>query len=288
MAQTPAARAATTEASETEAIAVRIPPQPLVSAPDRLQIAEAVATIARVFAPRRVVLFGSRAYGVPYWDSDIDLMVEQDSPLRPSEQIAQIRRVLADRRLGARIDIHVRTPEDVRVGLAEGDLFLEDVFLKGVLLHGEAVAVPIRRGGTMEPGDGSPEPPRLSRAARDWLAKGETDYRHARYSRDAPTPFLDQACFSAQQSAEKYLKGLIEQRGVGFRRTHDLVELVARVVPPLAGLADRSADLEWLSEFAPAVRYPGREAGPDDADQAIELAGLVRAEVRAALGLPPD
>jgi predicted nucleotidyltransferase len=54
-------------------------------------LADVVAMIARQFHPQRIVLFGSRAYGVPGRDSDVDLMVIMDAPLRPVDQAATIR-----------------------------------------------------------------------------------------------------------------------------------------------------------------------------------------------------
>lgn len=269
-------------------IAARIPVQSTAVAPDRARIAELVAAIAREFRPRRIVLFGSRAYGTPRPDSDIDLMVEQDSPLHPSEQRASIRRAVPHDQLGVRLEIHVRTPEDVRVGLAEGDFFLEDVFLKGVALYGDEERGVAEREGTMGADGGASDQPRSDRATRDWLAKGETDYQHALFARGAPTPFLDQVWFSALQAAEKHLKALLQQRAVRFGRTHDLLALAGGVSPPLPALAARGPDLAWLTEFGMLARYPGAEATEEDADRALELAATVRAAVRAALGLPPE
>jgi predicted nucleotidyltransferase/HEPN domain-containing protein len=269
-------------------IAARIPIQSTAVGPDRARIAELVAAIAREFRPRRIVLFGSRAYGTPRPDSDIDLMVEQDSPLHRSEQRDRIRRAVPHGQLGVRLDIHVRTPEDVRVGLAEGDFFLEDVFLQGVTLYGAGEnGVPDDRDPTedgLEGGKGGR--PRPSQAPRDWLGKGETDFQAARLLRDSAPPLLDQACFSALQAAEKHLKALLQERGIRFGRTHDLLALAGGDTPLLPALAGRGPDLAWLTGLGMLARYPGAEATAEDADRALGLAATVRDEVRAALGLP--
>ncbi len=47
--------------------------------------------IARKFAPKRIVLFGSYAYGRPDRDSDVDLQVVMDSSMRNVEQAVEIR-----------------------------------------------------------------------------------------------------------------------------------------------------------------------------------------------------
>lgn len=48
-------------------------------------IAEVVAQIVEHFHPQQVVLFGSYAYGTPTPDSDVDLLVVMETPLRHVE-----------------------------------------------------------------------------------------------------------------------------------------------------------------------------------------------------------
>lgn len=74
-------------------------------------IDEVVEKIVGAFHPRRIVLFGSRARGDAAPDSDLDLMVEMETPLRPIE-----RRLSIDRLFGLRdwaMDVVVYTPQEM-------------------------------------------------------------------------------------------------------------------------------------------------------------------------------
>ncbi len=114
-------------------IATRIPEAPRNLGPSREAIAEVVATIASEFRPRRIVLFGSRAWGTPTADSDVDLLVVMETPRRPLEETVRIRQAIALASVFP-LDVLVRTPEQIRVGLAEGDFFVRDVMTKGATL----------------------------------------------------------------------------------------------------------------------------------------------------------
>ena len=76
------------------------------------QIQAVVRRIVEGYAPDRIILFGSYAYGKPTEDSDLDLLVVK-SGIGPTRQ----ERALAVRRLvrgaGIPMDILVRTPTEV-------------------------------------------------------------------------------------------------------------------------------------------------------------------------------
>lgn len=71
----------------------------------------AVRRIVEAFHPKRIVVFGSVARGAAGPDSDLDLLIEMDSDLRPIERGIEIRRVLRDVRFP--MDIFVYTPAEV-------------------------------------------------------------------------------------------------------------------------------------------------------------------------------
>lgn len=56
-------------------------------------------------------MFGSRARGTARPDSDIDLMVEMETPLRPSERMQAIHLLFSRRRWS--MDVVVYTPQEV-------------------------------------------------------------------------------------------------------------------------------------------------------------------------------
>jgi len=74
-------------------------------------IKEIVEKIVEAFHPRRIVLFGSRARGAAGPDSDLDLMVEMETPLRPFERTMAVHRLFGLRDWP--MDIAVYTPGEI-------------------------------------------------------------------------------------------------------------------------------------------------------------------------------
>ena len=89
--------------------------------------------IAERFKPEKIILFGSYAYGQPHEESDVDLMVIM--PTRNAIDQA-IRIDLAFERQFS-LDVHVRTPYQIKRGLKQGDCdwFLREVMEKGKVLY---------------------------------------------------------------------------------------------------------------------------------------------------------
>jgi HEPN domain-containing protein len=60
----------------------------------------------------------------------------------------------------------------------------------------------------------------------EWISKAEDDFHVAQMSyRGRRHPSYDAAVFHCQQSVEKYLKARLEEAGIAFLRTHDLLVL---------------------------------------------------------------
>ncbi len=109
---------------------------------------------------------------------------------------------------------------------------------------------------------------------QDWLRHARADLQLARLARGQPGVLSEQVCFHAQQAAEKALKAILIARNMEFPFVHDLDELVelcreAGLTVP-AGLEE----LDTLTPYAVAARYPGAESSPSetDASSAVELA----------------
>lgn len=88
-------------------------------------------SIAKVFQPDRIILFGSHAYGTPNPESDVDLLVVMPCRNR-IEQAVQIRWELP---APFPIDLIVRTPSQVKARLKLGDSFMTEILTKGKVLH---------------------------------------------------------------------------------------------------------------------------------------------------------
>jgi predicted nucleotidyltransferase len=89
--------------------------------------------IAERFRPEKIILFGSYAYGTPHNESDVDLLVVM--PTRNAiDQAIRIDRAFE---WPFALDVHVRTPFQIRQGLKEGDCdwFLREVMDRGKVLY---------------------------------------------------------------------------------------------------------------------------------------------------------
>src|SRR5436190_15311116 len=73
--------------------------------------------IAERFQPEKIILFGSYAYGTPRAESNVDLMVIM--PTRNA--IDQAIRIGLAFEWPFALDVHVRTPYQIKQGLKEGD-----------------------------------------------------------------------------------------------------------------------------------------------------------------------
>lgn len=126
----------------------------------------------------------------------------------------------------------------------------------------------------------------MKRATSEWVKKAEGDWRVAEREIQEANPVWDAVCFHAQQCAEKYLKAFLEEHNVAFRKSHDLVGLLASGGGLLPELGPLKPQLAHLSTFGIATRYPGAQADRRAAEDAMATAEEVRTVVRAKLGLP--
>lgn len=121
----------------------------------------------------------------------------------------------------------------------------------------------------------------------EWISKAEDDWHVAMMSyRARQHPSYDAAVFHAQQSAEKYLKASLEEAGIAFGRTHDLLVLHQLALPIEPSSMVLQTCLIHLNPFSVAYRYPGITATRADAKDALNNSGHVRPAVRTKFGLP--
>ena len=78
---------------------------------DRERISNIAASIRTLIDPKRIILFGSHAYGVPDSESDIDLLVIDDSGRDKSIVSLEISRALFPRNYV--LDLLVESPEEL-------------------------------------------------------------------------------------------------------------------------------------------------------------------------------
>jgi HEPN domain-containing protein len=99
-------------------------------------------------------------------------------------------------------------------------------------------------------------------------------------------PVHDLVCFHCQQSAEKYLKALLQERGLVAPRTHDLLVLLDLLLPHEPTLQPLRRGLTSLTRYAVEFRYPIRRADSRKSRAALRYAEVVREKIRTRLGLP--
>ena len=89
--------------------------------------------IVREFSPLKVILFGSYAYGTPTEDSDVDLLVVMPIPeSQTRRQAVEIRQRIPRR---FRMDLVVRSPEEIARRVSLNDWFLREITQEGQVLY---------------------------------------------------------------------------------------------------------------------------------------------------------
>lgn len=111
------------------------PAQMLHSAVSDAAVREITARLVAAVAPERIVLFGSRAWGVPDADSDLDLYLIVPDGSEPAHRVAR-RGHLALRGIGVPVDLVVRSRSE-SAQMAQSPSTLDyDVLTRGVTLYG--------------------------------------------------------------------------------------------------------------------------------------------------------
>ena len=128
----------------------------------------------------------------------------------------------------------------------------------------------------------------MKSVTKEWVEKAEGDRgtagRELRVKRGAN---YNAVCFHAQQCAEKYLKALLTERGTHFPKTHDLVAL-AKLAPEYeAELGPLLGELELLSRYAVAPRYPGSSATRTQATRGVKAMKKARALLKRLVAAGP-
>ena len=98
-------------------------------------VREIVQKIVAAFKPQKIILFGSRAYGEPAPDSDVDLLVVTNALKTHSvfERHRAVSDVFPDRRFA--LDVLVRTPKELEQLVNRGPAFFKEIVTRGKVLY---------------------------------------------------------------------------------------------------------------------------------------------------------
>ena len=98
----------------------------------RSHIKDLCEQIVRAVHPRKIILFGSYAYGQPHEDSDVDLLVVMPVDGHPAYKAAEIRMKIET---PMALDLLVRTPEFVAERVRQDDLFMREITEQGKIIY---------------------------------------------------------------------------------------------------------------------------------------------------------
>jgi len=98
---------------------------------DRERITRITSSIRTLIDPKRIILFGSHAHGVADEESDIDLLVIDDSGRDKSTVSLEISRALFPRDFG--LDLLIESPEELEQKM--GLQFWQDAITFGTVLY---------------------------------------------------------------------------------------------------------------------------------------------------------
>ena len=102
----------------------------MVPMPDIKRYCDAIAA---AFKPRRIILFGSHAYGRPNEDSDVDVLVVMPKSRRVRRDTAVKIRLKVDADFP--VDVLVRGESEVERRVRERDLFMTQITSQGRIMY---------------------------------------------------------------------------------------------------------------------------------------------------------
>ena len=105
-----------------------------------------------------------------------------------------------------------------------------------------------------------------------WLQRAHSDLALGRAALNTPGVFLEDACFHAQQCAEKALKALLIRRGIAFPRMHVLETLLDLLKAAGVDLPPDVDEAFVLTQYAVETRYPGEWEPITDEETRFALA----------------
>jgi HEPN domain-containing protein len=122
---------------------------------------------------------------------------------------------------------------------------------------------------------------------REWLRKADSDFKTAQHLYQSGPDFVEGAAFHSQQAAEKYLKAFLVWHQIEFQKTHDIKALLRLATKADENIPEILQDAVRLTPYGVEYRYPGDypKVTRSDAERAVQLADLVRTEIRDRLPL---
>ena len=211
-------------------------------------LSRATGILVRKYGATLVVFHGSRLFGDPYPDSDIDLLVVKDTDKNPMDRTKEAEALLEEIGTPVDFDVQVWTPEEVRTGLSEGQTYVGVALFNGRFLYGkygkeEEFMAPEQRFYNI----------------KEWLNNArvclETYDFHQ--SRGRNVEGMDQLF----QSIERYMKAFLMTKGIKTEMTHSLSGLLDQAVKYEPSWESLRETLEVAYKWGRDCHYPPRQEG---------------------------
>ncbi|MCX8094369.1 MAG: HEPN domain-containing protein [Candidatus Goldbacteria bacterium] len=120
----------------------------------------------------------------------------------------------------------------------------------------------------------------MKKITQEWINKAENDFKVCLKELKSDEPIWDAICFHSQQCVEKYLKAILQENNIYFEKTHDLGTLAQKCKNHIKISNDTLNKLEFLSEYAVEIRYPGIESSNEEAEKSFEICNELRKIIR--------
>lgn len=98
-----------------------------------MNILKKIVENLKFYQPKKIILFGSFAFGKETKNSDIDLLIIKDTKKDYYKRIPEARSYLYN--IDQAFDILVMTSNEIKKRLDIGDFFIKDIIDKGKLLY---------------------------------------------------------------------------------------------------------------------------------------------------------
>jgi predicted nucleotidyltransferase len=102
----------------------------------RKSIKEMIKILRDKYKPKKIILFGSYAYGKPQEDSDVDLLIIKDTNKRPIDRWLEAKKILRDFTRTIPVSPLVYTQAEIKERLAMKDFFIKDILKRGKVMYG--------------------------------------------------------------------------------------------------------------------------------------------------------
>lgn len=240
--------------------------------------------IVRAAHPEMIILFGSRVYGTPRPNSDLDVLVVLNDATLHAAREAEIRARVKP--FPVSLDVHTRTLDELTHRLKIGDDFIQEIVGRGKQVYPRHETNSVAKQVEQALELGRTHPMDNGEVVLEWVEKAEGDFVTAKViARQKKSFRADNLCWNCEQCVEKYLKALLTRHRVTFKRDHNLEELLklCRTVDDDFRLIHNLLDAVTICK--PIIRYPGADVTEEAARAAFTATKPIRKFIRAKLSI---